>query len=354
MEEKHENFSYSKLNTFENCGWSYKLQYVDKHFFHSDSVATDFGTLIHFVEETIAKDIVANDNEPLFMLDDNKYIDIFINGAMDGNKKILGIKEIRTKYPDAFYEKDKHNMNYEDKANDYLNNGIYRLREYLASNRNLHIVGIEQPFNVDYRGYNFKGFIDRVLQDVNTGEIFIEDIKTWPAIKGHDVVTPLQFVFYTLAAQELYNVEDPTLTISCAYDLPLAKERYAAGTKGYMKRGLKKINHLLDLIEQEEFVPNPSPLCHWCVFSKTYPDQPEGAKGLCPYYMNWTREKRDFSKDFEWMGMENHDAIIKEFLKRLNEDPATVNVKVDTDYKLPFSTESPKDNKEKRIFFIRR
>lgn len=34
-----EKFSYSKLNTFESCGWKYKLQYVDGHYISADSLA---------------------------------------------------------------------------------------------------------------------------------------------------------------------------------------------------------------------------------------------------------------------------------------------------------------------------
>lgn len=316
MEQKNqiklEKFSYSKLSTYESCGWRYKLQYIDKHFIDSSTIANEFGTLVHFVEETMAKDIVANNHEPYFMISDEKYIEMFIEGAIDADgNEILGIKKLKEKYPQDFYKPDKSGLDYNEKANDYLNNGIYRLRDFIAANRNLEIIGIEEPFRLEYRDYLFQGFIDRVFKDKNTGEIFIEDIKTWWSIDGHDVVTPLQFVFYTLAAQQIYQTDN----ISCFYELPLAQGRYSAGTKGYMKRGLKKIDKLLDAIEAKDFEPNPSPLCHWCVFSKTFPDQPEEAKNLCPYYCKWTKEKKDFSKEFEWMGIENHEAILADFIR---------------------------------------
>lgn len=311
--ERKEKFSYSKLSSYESCGWKYKLQYIDKHFIASETIANEFGNLVHYVEETIANDIIANNNEPNFMIDDDKYIDLFINADIHTeDETILGVKKLKEKYPDDFYVADKSGMNYSDKANDYLNNGIYRLRDYLTANRDITIVGAEIPFTVEYRDYIFHGFIDRLLKDNTTNEYIIEDIKTWSSIDGHDTVTPLQFVFYTKAVQELYNTEN----ISCFYDLPLDKHRYSAGTKGYMKRGFKKIDKLLDLIESKNFEPNPSPLCHWCIFSKTYPNQPEEAKNLCPYYCRWTKENKDFSKEFEWMGIENHEAILNEFINK--------------------------------------
>lgn len=311
---KVEKFSYSKLSTYESCGWRYKLQYIDKHFLDTSSIANEFGTLVHFVEETLAKDIIANNNEPNFMIEDQKYIDLFINADIhDGTTAVLGIKKLKEKYPDDFYKADKSGMDYNEKANDYLNNGIYRLRDYLAANRNLRIVGIEQPFNLVYEDYIFHGFIDRVYFDINTGNYIVEDIKTWWSIDNHDVITPLQFVFYTLAAKEIYNVNEDK--ISCQYELPLAHDRYTAGTKGFIKRGQKKINKLLDKISNQDFKPQPSPLCHWCIFSKTYPNQPEEAKNLCPYYCKWTKDKKDFSTEFDWMGIEHHDEILAAFIK---------------------------------------
>lgn len=312
MSEPKEKFSYSKLSTYESCPWRYKLQYVDKHFLDTSNIANEFGTLVHYVEETIAKDILDNDGEPLFLFDEEKYINLFINSDItetDGSK-ILGVKKIKEKYPEDFYKKDKNNLDYSDKANDYLNFGIYRLRDYLNENRNLEIVGIEQPFELEYRNYVFKGFIDRVFRDKNTGQLLIEDIKTWTTIDQHDLVTPLQFVIYTLAAKQIYNVDD----IKCFYELPLiVHEKFLAGSSGYINRGLKKIDKLLDSIESQNFDPKPSPLCYWCVFSHTFPNQPEEAKYLCPYFCHWTRDNKDFSVEYEWMGIENNDKIIEDF-----------------------------------------
>lgn len=348
QEKRLERFSYSKLSAYEACGWRYKLQYVDKHFIDSSSIANEFGTLVHYVEETIAKDIIANDNEPNFMIDDEKYIDLFINADIhDSDKTVLGIKKLKEKYPEDFYVKDKSGMDYNEKANDYLNNGIYRLRDYLTFNRNLRVVGIEQPFTLEYGDYIFQGFIDRVYKDISTGEYIVEDIKTWWNINGHDIVTPLQFVFYTLAAEKLYNTTADN--IRCQYELPLAHDRYDAGTKGFIKRGTKKIDKLLNLIKEKDFEPNPSPLCHWCIFSKTYPNQPDAAKNLCPYYCKWTKDKKDFSKEFEWMGIENHAAILEAFIAQNEKTVANTDqpqaIKLDP---------IPLDFNNSRITFIRR
>lgn len=315
MNEKEEKFSYSKLETFNSCGWQYKLKYIDKNYVYSSSIATDFGTLIHYIEEIIAKDIIANNDEPYFMISDDKYIDLFINADINDNgETVLGIKKLKEKYPQEFYTADKSGMDYNEKANDYLNNGIYRLRDFLAHNRHIKIAAVEQPFNIKYKGYTFHGYIDRVLKNTIDNSIILEDIKTWWSINGHDVVTPLQFVFYTLACQEIYGTDN----IKCMYDLPLAKNRYDAGTKGFIKRGLKKIDHLLESIDNKIFEPSPSPLCHWCPFSPTNPNHIEKDEALCPYHSNWTKSKRDFSTNYEWAEIENHDAIQEDFINKRN------------------------------------
>ena len=97
-----------------------------------------------------------------------------------------------------------------------------------------------------------------------------------------ELATPLQFVIYNLAAQELYNISEQD--ISCAYELVVCDQKQEAGTKGFIARGIKKLNKLLDEIKTEDFTPSPSPLCHWCIFSETFPNQPQEAKKLCPYY----------------------------------------------------------------------
>lgn len=310
-----EKFSYSKINTYENCGWRYKLTYEDKHFVDGSSIAADFGTLVHFVEETIAKDIIQNDNEPVFMIDMDKYINLFIEGWVEGDKKILGIKSIKEKYPEDFYKCDKSGMDYNGKANQYLNKGIYFLQDFLNANRHLTVIDTEKSFEVTYEGITFHGFIDRVFRNTLTGELIIEDIKTWPTIEKHDLVTPLQFVIYVLAATELYQI--PKEKIQCFYSLPLAVNRYAAGTRGFVNRGLKKLNKLLTEIDEKDFVPNPSPLCAFCPFSETNPNQPEEAKNLCPYFSHWTRENnKDFTRECDWFGIEHHEEVLADFLKR--------------------------------------
>lgn len=350
-----EKFSYSKLSMMDKshggCPFRYKLQYVDKHFPNTSSVATEFGTLIHFVEESIGKDIVANNGETLFLMDYQKYANILLDGY-HGDENIPGAKELSEKYADEWFVQDKAGFTYADKVSVYLSHGIYRLSEYLQKNPDLEIVGLEQEFNLEYGPYLFHGFIDRVFRDKATNEIFVEDIKTWDVPKdSKELATPLQFVFYSMALQEIY----PGASITCAYELPLIGLKQAAGTKGFMERGIKKIDKLLDAVEKQEFAPAPSALCHWCPFCKTFPKQPEEAKNLCPYFSHYTKQNnKDFSVENEWMGIENHQAILEAFIQKSTAAQHTEKVNKDCIIlSKPIDLQNQYNNKDRR-FILRR
>lgn len=324
MEEtkKLQRFSYSKVDTFKQCGWKYKLVYEDGNFISKGSIATEFGTLIHYIEETMAHTIISFER-----LDYDKLIDLLLTVNIESDKeKVYGANILRNKYAKEWFELDKNGKNYEDKLNEYINTGIYRLRDYLIANPDFEILAIEQEFDLTIDNYIFHGFIDRAFRNVVTGEIFLEDIKTWTKDLDKDVLTtPMQLAIYSLAAQELYNTDLDK--IHCFYELPLWNKRYSAGTKGFVNRSLKKIKTLLEDIANEKFEPNPSPLCHWCDFCHTNPNQPEEGKNLCPYFSKWTRESKDFSVEYEWLGIENHDRILEAFINK-NSKPLKSNITI--------------------------
>lgn len=286
MAQKKENYSYSKLDTYCQCGFKYKLKYVDGHYIFCNSVATEFGTLVHATEEAIAKAIQAGEA---------------INYVELKNKFILKMNELKYKYPTDWMENDKSFRTYQQKVYEYLEHGIYNLEKFMNEHPTYEICGIEQSFKFDYNGRDFKGFIDRVFHDKATDSYLIQDIKTWaiPTEKDH-LTTPLQFVFYVMAAKELWGADPDKIT--CQYYLPLVVDPQTgkfgltqnAGTKGFMKRGDKKLIDLLIDIDDQWFEPNPTPLCHWCEFCSTNANTTAEGRGLCPYFSHWTRENKTF------------------------------------------------------------
>lgn len=351
-----EKFSYSKLSTYESCGFKYKLIYKDKHFINDPSIATDFGTLVHHIEEKIALTLIKK--EPINYQELlNEFYNIntaFDEWKQEDGSSILGVNFLKTKYAKDFYEKDKNGLSYEDKVSRYTQIGIYRLEEYLKNNPTLTIVGVEQPFNLEYKkDIIFHGFVDRIFYDSSNSSYIIEDIKTYSApLDRKDLTTPLQFVFYVLALKALHPEIDIN-SVRCAYDLPLCDTRQEAGTVGFVKRGEAKIEKLLENINKGKFEPHPTPLCHWCPFSATKPNQPEEAKNLCPYFSHWTRDNKDFSVEYDWMGEANHERILEHFKKKNQPESETEYRKIIRSLKSEIILED-KSKKEARRFTLRR
>ena len=303
-------YSYSNISTFEQCPFKYKLIYVDKHFINQPSIATDFGSLIHFIEETMANTI--KEGKQI------NYRDM-INLLYEGNESenIKGVDKIKELYPQDFVTPDKNGRTYTEKIETYIDSGICRLEDYLAEHPELEIVEAEKPFELEYKGYNFHGFIDRIFRNKITGDYIIEDIKTYSApLKEDKLITPLQFVIYTLALQNIFKDSK----ITCAYELPLCNCKQQAGTKGFIERGIKKLDKLLNEIEAKNFIPKPTPLCYFCPFSSNNVNPVLTEDNyLCPYFCHWSRQNnKDFSVEYEWMGVENHDRIIEAYKAKLN------------------------------------
>ena len=304
MVGKKEKYSYTKLSTYDGCPFKFYLKYRMGKFLFSDSCASMYGSLVHYILEQEANCIKRG-----VEIDYERLKTIFTKSGAKSNKvseNIYSVAEIRDMFPNDWYNDDtKSGMTYEEKADDFIRYGIYEFPKYMERNPNLSIIGAEVPFNFEHRDYIFNGYIDLLLQDKNTGEYIIWDIKT----KDHefdekDLKTPLQFVCYCTALRKRYGDD---IAISCYYSLPVIHKLQAAGTKGFEKRGFNKINKILDSIESEDYEPKPSPLCYWCEFSNTNPCVTEDGKNVCPYYSLWTKENKTFEYKLGWSGIKNYE-----------------------------------------------
>ena len=307
---KAKKFSYSKINTYKSCAWKYKLIYEDGHFINSESLASELGTTVHFIEEQIASAFKAGKKPDYDKLkDDLMNINIPKTSPQDVDGGIFGMNILKEKYKDEYFETDNEGKSYHTKIQDYLNHGIYRIENYLKENPDLEVYDMEKFFSIDFEGHVFSGFIDRIFHNTKTGEYIIEDIKTkGKPFSQEDLETPLQFVIYVLALKDVLNV--PEEKIICAYDLPFCNMKQGANTPGYIERGVALLKSYLENIGAKHFRPHPTPLCHWCQFCPTNKDQPEEGKNLCPYYSLWTRENKTREVSHKWRGMAYHDQIM--------------------------------------------
>lgn len=285
-------FSYSKLDTFVQCPMKYKYKYVDSNYVQSDAVHLDLGNLLHKVLEIKHRNII--DGIP----NDYTYLkEVYLKGIAEDTDKdkgnsIMGVNAIKEKFgEDTFIEVNtKSNLSYEDKLETFLhyleNDSIGEQWKPLA---------VEINFNFEYEEkVILNGFIDRV--DINDkGELRVVDYKSSNKLyEDKDLTTPLQMFIYALACENIYG----KTPVEFMYDMILLGEKQLSCTKGYYKRGLKKLNKILDSIFEAEktgvYAPKATPLCHWCDYSITNPNAPFYSQDLCNYYSLWTPDNKTF------------------------------------------------------------
>lgn len=295
MEEnkKLDRYSYSKISCYGQCKFKFKLKYLDKNFLFSANIATDFGSLVHSIEEDIAKALQAG--QP-------------VNYIALKNKFIIESRKLAQKYPIEFFAKDKSDRTYQEKVYLYLDSAIYRLENFLRQNPSLRIIGIEQKFEYDYDGvHSFNGSIDRAFINIETNDIIIQDIKTWavPA-QNSELKAPLQFAVYAMAAEKLWGI--PYNQIKCEYDLPLCNITQPAQSEDLVGEGRPELDKLFKGIHDENFKPTVSALCHWCEYNPlnnpSILDTKPGA--VCPYFSTWQKSGDNVRDTLcKWEGLES-------------------------------------------------
>lgn len=290
-----DRYSYSKISTYHQCPMKFKIHYLDKNFVFSESIATEFGTLVHATEEAIA--IAVQAGQP-------------INYIALKNNFIIGCKKLAHKYPSDWVKLDKSNRTYAEKMYTYLDSAIYRLEQFMLDHPDLEIIGIEQKFEYDYDGeHSFTGSIDRAFINKITGEILIQDIKTWPVpAQNSELKAPAQFTVYAMAAQQLWGAEADK--IKCEYDLPLCDIRQASFSEDIIADGRPQLDKWFAGITQNNFKPTISALCNWCQYSPLANPNLINTKpeAICPYCSTW-RKSGDNVRDVlcKWEGPENID-----------------------------------------------
>jgi hypothetical protein len=207
------------------------------------------------------------------------------------NTFIIKSRKLSMKYPNEFFSRDKSGKTYQEKVYIYLDSAIYRLEQFMKAHPELSIIGIEQKFEYDYDGVHaFSGSIDRAFKNNITGEILIQDIKSWPVpAQNSELKAPLQFTVYALAAKELWGVNIDQ--IKCEYDLPLCDITQPALCDDVVSEGSPVLDKLFKGIHANDFKPTVSALCHWCEFNPLV--NPEiidtKSEAVCPYFSTWQK-----------------------------------------------------------------
>lgn len=275
-----ERFSYSKLSTYLQCPYRFKLKYDDKKYSSASTLALELGTLCHKGLEIAGQYLSEGLPVP---------VEDILCGVYDGypDEQILGVNDLKQKYFEDWIAPDtKSLLTYEDKLGNYE---AYLRRLASDENSAWSVYATEREFSFQMtERVEFYGFIDRIDTDGMGGYRLIDYKTSKKLFSKSDIATPLQMVVYALAIEREFGVPPNEYE----YDFILLDKIQPVVSQGFVARGENKIYKTLEKIEvdrkAQSFDPKPSPLCHWCDYCKTNTRAEESLKFECPYHSLWT------------------------------------------------------------------
>ena len=315
-------YSYSRVETYNKCPFKYKLKYVDMHYIEANTLALELGTLVHFIEEHISYSLMKGEKPDYDALRDDFYnINVPKTGPQDMDGGQFGINILKEKYPHDFYTVDESGSSYATRCEWYAQEGIYRQEKFMIEHPTYQLFDVEKYFEFTFEGHIIKGYIDRIWYDTLTRQYIIDDIKTKNRFFDEkETKTPMQHCIYAMALKNALGLfTEPTQFF---YDLPFIDARQPIGSMGCIGRAQRKLKNLFAAIDglneedkENQWEPNPSPLCYYCEFGGLNPKLTPEGRHLCPYYSLWKPgTKFTGEKLNEWKGISRHEEVMDHFL----------------------------------------
>ncbi len=242
-------YSHSRLSTFEQCPYKYKLHYIDK--VETDveqSIEAFLGSRAHDTLEKLYKDLDYQKKNTL------EELLTYLNEQWEKNwtESIVIVKEE--------YNQD----NYLKMAEKYITDYYKRYEPFNQGKT----ISIEDRIliKLDNSGdYKLQGYIDR-LTEVKDGYYQIHDYKTNSRLPLPQYIeNDRQLALYSIGVKERYpDVKDVRLIW---HFLKFDKEIDSTRTDDELEDLKKNTIKLIDTIENaEEYPANTSILCDWCEY----------------------------------------------------------------------------------------
>jgi len=242
-------YSYSKLSTFEQCPFKFKLRYIDKIPPEIEkTIEAHLGKTIHSALEWFYSQIKENISPSLDQL-----ISFYIK---TWNKEFASNTEITNK---------------KFTAKDYFNKGIHFLANYYLTNKPFEDNTLEVEKEIilhlgEEEQYKIYGYIDRLAYNIKTQEYEIHDYKTANNLPPKQrLENDKQLPLYSLAIKELVGKDKEVRLIW--HFLAHNKKIHFKKTNEELEILKKETLNLIKEIEQAtKFSKTQSPLCNWCEY----------------------------------------------------------------------------------------
>ena len=203
--------SFSQYQMWKVCPHRWKLTYIDKLGSYQPSTAALFGTVMHEVLQEYVKTIYEKS-----IVEANK---IELNEMLQDS--------IRNEYKKLLTENKDIHFSSDRELKEYYNDGVQILNWFKAhradffQKKDYELVGIELPINIfpleSHPTVKLVGFLDLVLRNTKTGDIYIYDFKTstngWNKWAKGDKVKTSQLVIYKTYYAKQYDVSPEQIHI---------------------------------------------------------------------------------------------------------------------------------------------
>jgi len=203
--------SFSQYQMWKVCPHRWKLNYIDKHYTYTPSTAALFGTVMHEVLQEYVKNI-------------------YEKSIVEANK--LDLDEmlhtgIRNEYKKLLTENNEIHFSTDKELKEYYADGVQILQWFKAhradffQKKDYELVGIEVPINIvpleTHPTVKLVGFLDLVIKNTKTGDIYIYDFKTstngWNKYAKTDKVKTSQLLLYKTYYAKQYDISPEQIHI---------------------------------------------------------------------------------------------------------------------------------------------
>lgn len=179
-------WSFSRVNSYETCPRMFKMTYLDKD------------------EDGNHKWPQAENAFGLWGTHCHECLERFYKGELMSFELL---QEYEDGYDDAIYMEFPPNK-FKDLGQSYYEAGQDYFAEFSDLPDNIEILGVEQKISLNLDGRNFVGYIDLVLRDKETQDIFIVDHKSKAKFSSPEELEHYSYqpYLYSLWVKEQYGV----------------------------------------------------------------------------------------------------------------------------------------------------
>ncbi len=246
-------YSYTKLSTYKQCPYKYRLKYIDKVPEEMKTIEQFMGQRVHEALERLYKNLIS--------------------------AKIIPVKEVLEHYGKNWEEKWDDNIKFVKKdlsRDNYRELGEKCIKDYYGNYHPFNqsrTVSVEKMvyFPLDERGkYRIRGFIDR-LAIAPDGAYEIHDYKTNRSLPlQRDKDEDKQLALYQIGVKNMWK--DVHRVRLLWHYLVFNKEISSSRTdEDIEKLKVEEIALIGEIESATDFLPKESSLCNWCSYQAICP-----------------------------------------------------------------------------------